>query len=156
MACIHQLHFACDHQELAYRLKDPPCRIYMTDMSFRNIHEDVSWGIDRMVWQFENVFLRHLIFVSRIVLLLSYEALPWCCLIGIHHITLYNTMALYAIALQGIRWKQNQGLNTQVNTIVVIISIQMFIKFYCVRWSANQPGVYAAEQLLGSCRLMRS
>ena len=47
----HQLQVLCDHQELAYTPKDPPWRVSMTEMSFRNTYGNIYWVIDKTVWK---------------------------------------------------------------------------------------------------------
>ena len=46
---IHQIRLLCDHQELACTPKDPPWRVSMKEMSFRNIYGNIYWVIDKTV-----------------------------------------------------------------------------------------------------------
>ena len=48
---IHQIRLLCDHQELACTPEDPPWRVSMKEMSFRNICGNIYWVIDKTVWK---------------------------------------------------------------------------------------------------------
>ena len=46
---FHQISFLCEHHDLACTLKDPPRRVDMNEMSFRNVYRTNYWVIDETV-----------------------------------------------------------------------------------------------------------